>query len=194
MKEIRRDIDGNLIDLEKDDLYEKLTFESANLIRRFSSLLIDTLLIITIWYLLTLPLFKEVDGFIEVLGKNPADFENEALYLTFRDMVWTLFLKSFLYYLGAKLAYNTLVPAIIGNGQTIGKFLTGIGVVDYISLNELSPTRLFLREFVFKILLNLLIVPYVISVFMAFRNEDSRALHDVLSKSVVIKLDLYNLE
>lgn len=187
-------VDGDLIDLEKDDLYEKLTFESASLIRRLSAYIIDLLLLIVIWYLLTKNMFKEVDVFVQNLGIDPLDFENLELYETFRDLIWETFLKSVLYWLGVNLVYFTLLPAIIGNGQTIGKLLTGIGMVDLKTLNEVTPTTLMLRECVGRILIEyLLIIPLIVSIIIMFMSKDSRSLHDRLAKTVVIKLDLYHL-
>jgi uncharacterized RDD family membrane protein YckC len=195
IKEKVMNIDGEEIDMEKDDLYEKLTFESANLIRRLSAYFIDLLGIIVIWYLVTKNMFQALDAFVAQLGINPYDFENLALYETFRDMVWETFLKGILFWLGIKLAYFTLVPSIFGNGQTIGKLLVGIGTVDYKTLNEVSPTRLMLREFVGRILIeHVFIIPYLVSMFMAFFSKDSRSLHDRIAKTIVIKLDLYRLE
>ena len=56
-RNIVHNIDGEEIDLLKDDLAEKLTYESANFIRRMIAFIIDTLIIIAIWYL-SLKIFK----------------------------------------------------------------------------------------------------------------------------------------
>ena len=71
--------------------------------------------------------------------------------------------------------YFTFVPAIIGCGQTIGKLLAGIGVVDARTLNELKPIQLIFREFVCRTLLEtVLIIPLIISVCISFFRDDSK--------------------
>jgi uncharacterized RDD family membrane protein YckC len=77
----------------------------------------------------------------------------------------------------------------------VGKLLAGIGVVDAMTLNELKPIKLIFREFVCRTLLEtVLIIPLIISIGLSFFRDDSKSLHDILSKSVVIKMDMYNVE
>ena len=190
-----RNINGDIIDFTKDDLYEKLTFESANFIRRMISYIIDLVLIIIIWYLISKSFFKEVDGFIKSVGLNENDYTNYELFEQFQNLVGQLYLKLILSYVFSKVLYFTLIPAIIGNGQTIGKLVAGIGVVDLKTLEEISATRLMLREFVGRGLVEtLFIIPGIISIFIAFFRNDSRSLHDIMAKTVVIKLDLYDID
>ena len=100
-----------------------------------------------------------------------------------------------MFFIFAKLAYYTFVPAIIGDGKTLGKLICGIGVVNVKTLNEITPTRLILREFVGGILVEtLLIVPVIVSGIIAMVRDDSRCLHDLIAGTVVIKTDLYNLD
>lgn len=190
-----RNIDGEIIDFTKDDLYEKLTFESANFIRRMISYLIDIVLIIVIWYLCSKHFYNEVDDFIKSIGLNENDFTNVELLKQFRDLIGQLYLKLFLMFIFVKTLYFTLIPAIIGNGQSIGKLVSGIGVVDGKTLEEISPTRLIFREFVCRGLVEtLFILPGIISFFIAFFRDDSRSLHDIMANTVVIKLDLYDID
>ncbi|MDD4000568.1 MAG: RDD family protein [Bacilli bacterium] len=190
-----RNIDGEVIDFSKDDLLEKLTYESANFIRRLISYVIDLLIMIMIWYLITKGLFQEVDSFVAVLGNNEADFTNTELLKQFQELLGHLFLKIVMIWLFIKTVYFTLIPALIGNGQTIGKLLVGIGVVDHKSLNEISPSRLILREFIGRVLIEtLFLIPNIVSVFLSFFRKDSKSIHDLLAKTVVIKLDLYNID
>ncbi|MDD4166540.1 MAG: RDD family protein [Endomicrobiaceae bacterium] len=190
-----KNIDGEIIDFTKDDLYEKLTFESANFIRRMVSYIIDLVLIIIIWYLITKSFFNEVDEFIKLIGLNENDYTNYELFKQFKDLVAQLYLKLFLSFIFVETLYFTLIPAIIGNGQTIGKLVAGIGVVNLNTLEEVSPTRLMLREFIFRGLIEtLFILPGIVSFFIAFFRNDSRSLHDIIAKTVVIKLDLYDID
>jgi uncharacterized RDD family membrane protein YckC len=193
-EKVIRNLDGEIIDFTKDDLIEKLTYESANLLRRFLAFLVDVIILIAIWFLSTRHLFREIDAFMETLGLSESDYSSLDLFLQFRDLLWQLYLKIFIYWLFIKTAYFTLIPAIIGNGQTIGKLIAGIGTVDLSTLEEISATRLVFREFVCRGLLEtVLLIPYLVSVIMVLFRKDSRCLHDVLAKTVVIKLDLYNI-
>lgn len=194
-KRIVHNIDGEEIDLLQDDLAQKLTYESANFIRRMLAYLIDLLLVIVIWYLCSNIFLKEIDKFMETLGKLEEDFVDRELYLQLRDLVWKLFLNLYLAWIGAKAVYFTLVPAIIGDGRTIGKMVAGIGAVNAKTLEEASPSRLVLREIVGRCLIEtLFIIPMIVSVFLAFFRKDSKSLHDLISKTVVIKFDLYKVE
>lgn len=190
-----RNIDGEIIDFTKDDLYEKLTFESANFVRRMIAYLIDFVFIIVIWYLISKSFFKELDEFIKTIGLNEDDFTNAELYRQFRQLIDKLYLNLFLTFIFVKTIYFTLIPAILGQGQTIGKLVAGIGVVDRKTLEEISPTRLIFREFIARGLVEtLFILPGVISFFIAFFRKDSRSLHDIMANTVVIKLDLYDVD
>ncbi len=193
-----RNIDGEIIDLEKDDLLEKLTYETASLARRVGSYLFDFMLMVVIWYIFIEYVFEfmgPIDSFIKSLGQDERDFENLILFNEFKDLVWKLFLNLWLAWLIVNTAYYTLVPALIGDGRTVGKMIAGIGVVSHQTLEEVSPSRLVLREFVGKVLIEMLfIIPMIVSVFMALAREDSRMIHDIVSKTVVIKFDLYRLD
>lgn len=194
-KKVIRNIDGEIIDFSKDDLVEKLTFESANFIRRLIAFVVDLIPIFVIWYLASKHLFTEIDAFVANLGVNEADFNDLQLFLQFRDMLWQLYLKMFLYWLFIQTLYFSLVPALIGNGQTLGKLISGIGVVHLKTLEEISPTRLIFREFVCRGLVEtVLIIPAIVSAFISFFRKDSRSLHDLMAQTVVIKLDLYDID
>jgi uncharacterized RDD family membrane protein YckC len=148
-----------------------------------------------IWYLCTKHQFKQVDEFIENLGLNEADFTDAEKLKQFADLVGQLYLKLFLTFIFVQTLYFTLIPAIIGNGQSIGKLVAGIGVVDLETLEEISPIRLVFREFIGRGLVEtVLIIPLIISFFIAFFRDDSRSLHDLMAKTVVVKLDLYDID
>ena len=194
-KKVMRNIDGEVIDFGVDDLQEKLTYESANFIRRGLAFIIDILLLIVIWYLITLGEFRKVDEFVTNLGVDETDWVSLAKYEEFRDMLWRLFFNVFLIWIAIKMVYFTLVPAIVGQGRSLGKLLAGIGVVDKNTLEEIPPLRLVLREVVARGLVEtLLVIPWIISFVIAFIRADSKSLHDFIAKTVVIKLDLYDVE
>ena len=162
-----RNIDGEIIDFTKDDLAEKLTYESANFIRRMIAFLIDLVFIVVIWYLCTKHQFKQVDEFIENLGLNEADFTDADKLKQFADLVGQLYLKLFLTFIFVQTLYFTLIPAIIGNGQSIRKWLRGSELWIW-KLWEIC-IRLVFREFIGRGLVEtVLIIPLIISFFIAF--------------------------
>lgn len=190
-------IDGELIDLEQDDLASKLVFETATFRRRFMAYLIDIVLVISICFIgiAIFKVFKDIDHFMEVFEATDSDLTDILKYKELRDLFWKLMFNIYLIWLGSNLLYFTLVPAIIGDGRTIGKMLAGIGVVDLATLEEISPSRLMLREFIGRTLIeNVLIIPFIVSIIISFVREDSRSLHDLIAKTVVIRFDLYKLE
>lgn len=197
-KKIIRNIDGEEIDFYKDDLKEKLTFETAGFARRLFAYLLDFILIIAIWFIFSMfvfDFFKEVDEFITNFPATDEALQDPENFRIFSELMWKLVLNLILTYLAVQLVYFTLVPALLGDGRTLGKMLAGIGVIDIRTVNEVSPSRLFLREFLCRTLLEtLLILPGIVSFIIALVRDDSRSLHDLLSKTAVIKLDLYNLE
>lgn len=188
-------IDGQEIDFKDYNIQEKITYESANVIRRLCAFFVDILIVICIWYLMSISTFNEIDVYVKNLGINPDDFTNPDVLLEFGRLYHQTIVKLFLFFYFAQTIYFTLTPAIIGSGKTIGKWIAGIGVVHAKTLNELSPSRLILREFVCRTLLEtVLIVPTIVSCIIALVREDSKSLHDLLSKSVVIRTDLYEVE
>ena len=190
--ESKRNLDNQ--ELTNDSFYEKLTFESASLGKRVIAFVIDILLVTGIWFIISLAFFKEIDAFMTVVGTQENDFNNPETLNKFKDLVTELYLKLIICWIMVKGCYYALTAAIIGNGRTIGKWIMNIGVVDRNTLEEISPTKLFLREFIYRgILETLLIIPYFISIGLCFFRDDSRSLHDILAHSVVIKLDLYEI-
>ncbi len=194
-KVVMHNIDGEEVDFSNLNIQEKLTYESANFIRRLVAFFFDTLIVVVIWYLCSITTFKQIDEFVANLGINPDDFTNPEVLKEFARLYHQTIVKLYMFFIFAKLAYYTLVPAIIGDGKTLGKLVCGIGVVNVKTLNEVTPTRLILREFVGSILVEtIFIIPLLISGIIAMVREDSRSLHDLIAGTVVIKTDLYNVE
>lgn len=194
-KVVMHNIDGEEVDFSNLNIQEKLTYESANFIRRLVAFFFDTLIVVVIWYLCSITTFKQIDEFVANLGINPDDFTNPEVLKEFARLYHQTIVKLYMFFIFSKLAYYTFAPAIIGDGKTLGKLVCGIGVVNVKTLNEVTPTRLILREFVGSILVEtVLIVPLIISGVIAMVREDSRSLHDLIAGTVVIKTDLYNVE
>lgn len=184
-------IDDNL------ELISKQTFETATFIRRMMAFLVDMLFVVAIaWTLIvSFKLFAKIDLFFELFEASNEDIENMELFNQMRDLFWDLIIKVYLIWLGSKLLYFTLLPAILGNGRTLGKLLAGIGVVDSVTLDEITPSRLVLREFVGRILVEtIFVIPYIVSIILSFYREDSKSLHDLIGGTVVIRLDMFEAD
>lgn len=194
-KKVMYNIDGDEIDFTDYNLQEKITYESANFIRRLCAFFVDFLLVICIWYLLSISTFAEIDAYVENLGINPGDFTNPDVLLEFARLYNQTIVKLFLFFYFAQTLYFTLLPAILGSGKTIGKWVAGIGVVNAKTLNELTPTRLIFREFICRTLIETVpIIPLIVSIIISLARDDSKSLHDLISGSVVIRTDLYDIE
>ena len=84
--------------------------------------------------------------------------------------------------------YFCILPAILGNGKTLGKLLLRISLLDAGTLDEMSPSRLMLREFVGRTLLEtLLVVPGVVSLFMVLFSKNGKSLRDRLANTVTVQ-------
>lgn len=181
--------------VEKEKFYEEITFETASIARRLAAYLIDALIIISILYIVSIFLFREIDAFVATLGTNEQDFEDLVKYEKFVELFYKLILNMFLSWIIVRLVYFTLIPAILGNGRTIGKLVVGISVLDINTLKEISPSRLMLRETVGRILVEtILVVPGIISIIIPFFRNDSRTIRDLIAKTVVVRDDLYSLK
>ena len=194
-KDVYYNIDGQEIDFSDYNIQEKITYESANFIRRLCAFAGDMLIIVCIWYLCSISTFNKLNDFVAGLGIDPGDFTNPEVLLNFARLYHQSIVKLIFIFYFVQTVYFTFVPALIGCGRTVGKLLAGIGVVDARTLNELKPIRLIFREFICRTLLEtVLILPLLVSVCISFFRDDSKSLHDILSGSVVIKMDLYNVE
>jgi uncharacterized RDD family membrane protein YckC len=84
--------------------------------------------------------------------------------------------------------YYCVLPAIIGNGKTIGKLILRISLVEVATLEEMSPSRLMLREFVGRTLLEtLFVIPGIISLFMVLFSKDGKSLRDRLANTIIVQ-------
>ena len=194
-KDVYYNIDGQEIDFSDYNIQEKITYESANFIRRLCAFAGDMLIIVCIWYLCSISTFNKLNDFVSQLGIDPGDFTNPDVLLNFARLYHQSIVKLIFMFYFVQTVYFTFVPALIGCGRTVGKLLAGIGVVDARTLNELKPIRLIFREFICRTLLEtVLILPLLVSVCISFFRDDSKSLHDILSGSVVINMDLYNVE
>lgn len=158
-------------------------YEIASLSRRFGALIIDTLLIFIIWYLFTKSDLAEVNNLMTTLDPNV-----DGSLDIFSEAIIKLYLNFFLKWIIISTVFYTIFPAVFGNGRTFGKILTGISVVDSDSLDEISPSRLVIREFLLRNIFEIiLIIPGIVSCFLVYFRKDSKAIHDLWTRSIVIK-------
>lgn len=92
-----------------------------------------------------------------------------------------------------------LIPLWLKNGQTIGKKLMRLGLVDNQGL-KVKPINLFMRFligwFVFETALSLILMMFMglpifilISALVALMTKNKRALHDIIGSTIVVNLD-----
>ncbi|HPA60149.1 MAG TPA: RDD family protein, partial [Clostridia bacterium] len=73
-------------------------------------------------------------------------------------------------------------------GKTFGKLILRVSLLDASKLEEMSPSRLMLREFVCRTLLEtLLIVPGILSLLMVAFSKDGKSLRDRLANTIVVQ-------
>ena len=151
--------------------------------KRLAAFLVDFILILLLWYLMTMKDLKRVDTLLESLDpltEGALDRLAESIF----KMV-TAFLLKWLFY---QSLYFCILPAVLGNGKTVGKLLFRLSLLDVVSLEEMSPSRLVLREFVGRTLVEtLLVLPGIVSLFMLLLSKDGKSLRDRLAGTVVVQ-------
>ena len=144
--------------------------------KRLAAFLVDFILILLLWYLMTTKDLKRVD----TLTEGALDRLAESIF-----KMATAFLLKWLF---CQSLYFCIFPAILGNGKTLGKLLSRLSLLDAASLEEMSPSRLVLREFVGRTLLEtLLVLPGIVSLFMLLLSKDGKSLRDRLAGTVVVQ-------
>jgi uncharacterized RDD family membrane protein YckC len=99
----------------------------------------------------------------------------------------------------AELVVLMLMPLLLKNGQTLGKKLMRLGLVDNQGL-KVKPINVVMRFligwFVFETALSLIMTMFVglplfilISALMALLTRNKRALHDIIGSTIVVNLD-----
>lgn len=158
-------------------------YELASIKRRLGALLIDGLIIFFIWYLVTISDLALLNDLIKVLDPDipgSLDLLVETIFKVYIAFIFKWVAVSTIVY--------TVIPAIIGDGKTIGKLLLGMSVISNQTNTEVSPSRLILREFIGRNLIETLcIIPGVISIFMVIIRKDAKSIHDLLSHTIVVK-------
>ena len=151
--------------------------------KRLAAFLVDFILILLLWYLMTMKDLKRVDTLLESL-----DPLTEGALDRLAESIFKMATAFLLKWLFCQILYFCIFPAIFGNGKTLGKLLFRLSLLDAASLEEMSPSRLVLREFVGRTLVEtLLILPGIVSLFMLLLSKDGKSLRDRLAGTVVVQ-------
>lgn len=156
---------------------------SAPKYKRLTAFALDFVLVFLLWYFITAGDLEKVNSLMKTL--DPAA---EGALDTFVQAVFQMGTIFILKWMFCQTLYFCLVPAVIGQGKTLGKMLLRIRLVNTDTLEEMSPSRLVLREFVGRTVVEtLLILPGIISLFMAALSADGRGLRDRMAHSMIVQ-------
>jgi uncharacterized RDD family membrane protein YckC len=136
-----------------------------------------------LWYFMTKGNLKQVDTLMETL--DPAVDGALDVFVQALFQMLTAFLLKWLF---CQTLYFCILPAILGNGKTLGKLLLRISLLDAGTLDEMSPSRLMLRELVGRTLLEtVLIIPGIVSLFMVLFSKNGKSLRDRLANTISVQ-------
>lgn len=151
--------------------------------KRLAAFLLDFVLVFMLWYFMTKGNLKQVDTLMETL--DPAVDGALDVFVQALFQMLTAFLLKWLF---CQTLYFCILPAILGNGKTLGKLLLRISLLDTGTLDEMSPSRLMLRELVGRTLLEtVLIIPGIVSLFMVLFSKNGKSLRDRLANTVSVQ-------
>lgn len=151
--------------------------------KRLAAFLLDFVLVYMLWYFMTKGNLKQVDTLMETL--DPAvDGALDVFVQALFQMLMAFLLK----WMFCQTLYFCILPAILGNGKTLGKLLLRISLLDAGTLDEMSPSRLMLRELVGRTLLEtVLIIPGIVSLFMVLFSKNGKSLRDRLANTITVQ-------
>lgn len=151
--------------------------------KRLAAFLVDFILVFLIWYWMTARDLETVNSLMTTL-----DPETEGALDTFAQAVFRMMTAFVLKWLFCQTLYFCLIPAILGQGKTVGKLLLRISLVNAATLEEMSPSRLMLREFVGRTLVEtLLVVPGIVSLMMILFSKNGISLRDRMAHTVAVQ-------
>lgn len=151
--------------------------------KRLAAFALDFILVFLLWYFMTAGDLEKVNTLMKTL-----DPESEGALDTFAQAVFQMGTVFLLKWVFCQTLYFCLVPAVIGQGKTLGKLLLRISLVDINTLEEMSPSRLVLREFVGRTVVEtLLILPGIVSLFMTAFSADGKSLRDCMAHTVAVQ-------
>ena len=151
--------------------------------KRLAAFLLDFVLVFMLWYFMTKGNLKQVDTLMETL--DPAVDGALDVFVQALFQMLTAFLLKWLF---CQTLYFCILPAILGNGKTLGKLLLRISLLDAGTLDEMSPSRLMLRELVGRTLLEtVLIIPGIVSLFMVLFSKNGKSRRDRLANTITVQ-------
>ena len=151
--------------------------------KRLAAFLLDFVLVFMLWYFMTKGNLKQVDTLMETL--DPAVDGALDVFVQALFQMLTAFLLKWLF---CQTLYFCILPAILGNGKTLGKLLLRTSLLDARTLDEMSPSRLMLRELVGRTLLEtVLIIPGIVSLFMVLFSKNGKSLRDRLANTITVQ-------
>lgn len=151
--------------------------------KRLGAWIIDGGIVFLLWYFLTEGDLRQVNDLLAVL-----DPVQEGALDAFAQALFQMGTKFLLKWLFCQTLYYCLAPALLGRGKTVGKLLFRLSLVDRGTGQELSPSRLVLREFAGRSLVEtLLVLPGLVSLGMVLLSSEGRSLRDRIAAAVVIE-------
>lgn len=151
--------------------------------KRIAAVSVDLILVFLAWYFLTVKDLNKVNALLKEL-----DPEVPGALDVFAEALFGMLTAFALKWLFCQAVYFCLLPAILGNGKTLGKLLLRLSLLDRKTLDEMSPSRLMLREFVGRTLVEtLLLIPGIVSMVMTAVSKDGISLRDRIAGTIVVQ-------
>ena len=155
--------------------------------KRLAAFLADFILVFLLWYWMTARDLETVNDLMQTL-----DPVTEGALDTFIQAVFQMATAFVLKWLFCQTLYFCLIPAILGQGKTVGKLMLRISLVDAGTLEEMSPSRLVLREFVGRTLVEtLLVIPGIVSLMMILFSKNGVSLRDRTAHTIAVQNTSY---
>ena len=158
---------------------QKNKIEYADLIDRFSAIMVDTLILIGITIILSLLVgrFTPFETNIEFI--NPISFLIRSLISPLVWMITIIYILYYTYFEGK-------------HGQTVGKKISRIIVIDKETKNQIGYKNAFIRTV--TRLIDSLPILYILGIIVVKNTEKNQRIGDILSKSIVIKTKIISKE
>lgn len=151
--------------------------------KRLAAFLVDFILVFLLWYWMTARDLEAVNDLMQTL-----DPVTEGALDAFVQAVFQMATAFVLKWLFCQTLYFCLIPAILGQGKTAGKLMLRISLVDAGTLEEMSPSRLVLREFVGRTLVEtLLVIPGIVSLMMILFSKNGVSLRDRMARTIAVQ-------
>ena len=155
--------------------------------KRLAAFLADFILVFLLWYWMTARDLETVNDLMQTL-----DPVTEGALDAFVQAVFQMATAFVLKWLFCQTLYFCLLPAILGQGKTVGKLMLRISLVDAGTLEEMSPSRLVLREFVGRTLVEtLLVIPGIVSLMMILFSKNGVSLRDRMAHTIAVQNTSY---